>query len=48
MDIIWIEIGFLKHFKECARLPCNGNHFTLSGNLITLCRGVGIRGAIAP
>ena len=23
-----IEIGFFKNFKECARSPCNGNHFS--------------------
>ena len=23
-----IEIGVLKNFKECARSPCNGNHFS--------------------
>ena len=23
-----IEIGVFKNFKECARLPCNGNHFS--------------------
>ena len=27
LDIIWIEIGVFKNFKECTRLPCNGNHF---------------------
>ena len=27
LDLIWIEIGVFKNFKECARLPCNGNHF---------------------
>ena len=28
LDSIWIEIGVLKNFKECARSPCNGNHFS--------------------
>ena len=28
LDLIWIEIGVFKNFKECARLPCNGNHFS--------------------
>ena len=28
LDLIWIEIGVLKNFKECARSPCNGNHFS--------------------
>ena len=26
--LIRIEIGVLKNFKECARSPCNGNHFS--------------------
>ena len=26
--LICIEIGFFKNFKECARSPCNGNHFS--------------------
>ena len=25
--LIRIEIGVFKNFKECARSPCNGNHF---------------------
>ena len=28
LDLIWIEIGVFKKFKECARSPCNGNHFS--------------------
>ena len=24
----WIDIGVFKNFKECARSPCNGNHFS--------------------
>ena len=28
LDLIGIEIGVLKNFKECARSPCNGNHFS--------------------
>ena len=28
LDLIWIEIGVLKFFKECAPSPCNGNHFS--------------------
>ena len=28
LDLIWIEIAVLKNFKECARSPCNGNHFS--------------------
>ena len=28
LDIIWIKIGVFKNFKECARSPCNGNHFS--------------------
>ena len=26
--LIRIEIGVFKNFKECARSPCNGNHFS--------------------
>ena len=26
--LIWIDIGVFKNFKECARSPCNGNHFS--------------------
>ena len=29
LDLIWIEIGVFKNFKECTRSPCNGNHFFL-------------------
>ena len=28
LDLIWIEIGVFKMFKEYARSPCNGNHFS--------------------
>ena len=28
LDLIWIEIGVFKNFKECARSPCNGKHFS--------------------
>ena len=28
LDLIWIEIGVFKNFKEFARSPCNGNHFS--------------------
>ena len=28
LDLIWIEIGVFKNFKECARSPYNGNHFS--------------------
>ena len=28
LDLIWIEIGVFKNFKECARSPSNGNHFS--------------------
>ena len=28
LDLIWIEIGVFKKFKECARSPCNGNYFS--------------------
>ena len=28
LDLIWIEIGVFHYFKECARSPCNGNHFS--------------------
>ena len=28
LDLIWIEIGVFKNFKECAHSPCNGNHFS--------------------
>ena len=31
--VIRIEIGVFKNFKECARLPCNGNHFSSICNL---------------
>ena len=38
LDLIWIEIGVFKNFKECARSPCNGNHFSsiisLQGNML--------------
>ena len=27
LDLIWIEIGVFKNFKECARSPCNGTIF---------------------
>ena len=30
LDLLWIEIGVFKNFKECARSPCNGNHFSSS------------------
>ena len=30
LDLIWIEIGVFKNFNECARSPCNGNHFSTS------------------
>ena len=33
LDLIWIVIGVLKFFKECARSPCNWNHFLSSGLL---------------
>ena len=29
-NLIWIEIGVLNFFKECALSPCNGNHFSSS------------------
>ena len=32
-----IEIGVFKKFKECARSPCNGNHF--SSNSVSLVSG---------
>ena len=32
LDLIWIEIGVFKNFKECARSPCNGNHFSSNNN----------------
>ena len=25
--LIRMEIGVFKNFKECARWPCNGNHY---------------------
>ena len=28
LDLIWIEIGVFKNFKECAHSPCNGNYFS--------------------
>ena len=28
LDLIWIEIGIFKNFKEYARSACNGNHFS--------------------
>ena len=28
LDLIWIEIGVFKNFKECARSPSIGNHFS--------------------
>ena len=28
LDLIWIEIGVFKNFKEFARSPCNENHFS--------------------
>ena len=40
LDLIWIEIGVFKNVKECARSPCNGNHFssiaTVQQNLLEL------------
>ena len=33
LDLIWIEIGVFKNFKECARSPCNGNHFSSNSSL---------------
>ena len=33
-----IEIGVFKNFKECARSPCNGNHFS-SVMYMCVCRG---------
>ena len=33
LDLIWIEIGVFKNFKECARSPCNGNHFSSTNNI---------------
>ena len=30
LNLIWIEIGVFKNLKECARSPCNGNHFSSS------------------
>ena len=30
LDLICIEIGVFKNFKEYARSPCNGNHFSSS------------------
>ena len=38
LDLIWIEIGVFKSFKECARSPCNGNHFS-SILCACICRG---------
>ena len=35
LDLIWIEIGVLKFFKECARSPCNGNHFSSCNDYCT-------------
>ena len=28
LDLIRIEIGVFKNFKECAHSPYNGNHFS--------------------
>ena len=34
--LIRIEIGVFKNFKECARSPCNGNHFSSLGRCMAL------------
>ena len=36
LDLIWIEIGVFKNFKECARSPCNGNHFSSVIGLVSV------------
>ena len=35
LDLIWIEIGVFKNFKECARSPCDGNHFSSLHKIFT-------------
>ena len=37
LDLILIENGVLKNFKECARSACNGNHFSSTKGLLTHC-----------
>ena len=39
--LIRIEIGVFKNFKECARSPCNGNHFSSICRYVCMyvCRG---------
>ena len=37
-----IEIGVIKNFKECARSPCNGNHFFSS---MSVCMSVVVQKA---
>ena len=34
--LIRIEIGFFKNFKECARSPRNGNHFSSVIGLVSV------------
>ena len=34
--LIRIEIGVFKNFKECARSPCNGNHFSSVIGLVSI------------
>ena len=34
LNLIWIEIGVFKNFKECARSPCNVNHFSSSYSMV--------------
>ena len=38
LDLTWIEIGVFKNVKECARSPCNGNHFSSYVGMY-VCRG---------
>ena len=35
LDLILIEIGVFKNFKECYRSPCNGNHFSSINTIIS-------------
>ena len=36
--LIRIEIGVFKNFKECARSPCNGNHFSSLASILVVTR----------
>ena len=42
--LIRIDIGVFKNFKECARSPCNVNHFSsLYGGVVIIERRADVR-----